>query len=84
MDSENMDIDDSTVFVPRPKRFKVFICPSYRAISDPIFLQHQSYQQTLKEVHLPSAFQQSHLEHEVGVRPRSIFSYSFSNGTIGQ
>ncbi|KAJ3508085.1 hypothetical protein NLJ89_g5945 [Agrocybe chaxingu] len=39
---------------------------SMDAFPDPKRFKHQSYHQALKDVHLPSTFKQTHLEHEVG------------------
>ncbi len=51
----------------REKRFKVRTFPTlfnYRA--EP-WKKHQSYQATLKQVHLPSALTQSEFDHDIGV-----------------
>jgi hypothetical protein len=51
----------------REKRFKVCIppLPNHRVL---IFgKQHQSYQATLKQVHLPSSLTQSEFDHDIGV-----------------
>jgi hypothetical protein len=52
----------------RIKRFKVGFC--FPSISQGLTsnIQHQSYNQSLKEVHLPAAHNQTPLDNEIGVR----------------
>jgi len=50
-----------------------------------LVFQHQSYNQALKEVHLPSNFQQTHLDHEVGVSNNIItLAQNLRSEIIGQ
>lgn len=61
----------------REKRFKVRtpFTPHHTELS--LEKQHQSYQATLKDVHLPSALTQSEFDHDIGVRSNHLF-YSCS------
>lgn len=51
----------------REKRFKVStpLTPYHTELS--LGKQYQSYQATLKQVHLPSALAQSEFDHDIGV-----------------
>ena len=60
-----MEYEDEDV--PRVKRFKV--CLTFKAIYFLLIscLQHQSYNASLKEVHLPSALDQTKFDHDIAV-----------------
>lgn len=51
----------------REKRFKVCTPTTLSHTELSLGKQHQSYQATLKHVHLPSALTQSEFDHDIGV-----------------
>lgn len=53
--------------IRREKRFKVRILLLHPITELSLGKQHQSYQATLKHVHLPSALAQSEFDHDIGV-----------------
>ena len=65
-------MEDGDVYEPPAKRFKVCYAPSdsfgvYLLTRFVFPSQHQSYQQELKDVHLPSALAQSKFDHDIAV-----------------
>jgi hypothetical protein len=58
--------------IRREKRFKVRTPPTLSNTELSLGKQHQSYQATLKHVHLPSALTQSEFDHDIGVGIQSF------------